>query len=110
MRFTLTHQNLLFCRVPIDPILGFLIRTYKKVGFGRLRYKSLKYLLTQSPGPRFRFSVVPLEEGKGFRMPSGGLGFKRPFFWDDGGGSRFGFRFRKAVRRGCTIEDMFEVS
>ena len=34
---TLTHQNLLFSRVPINSILGFIIRTDKKVGFGRLR-------------------------------------------------------------------------
>ena len=34
---TLTHQNLLFCRVPINPILGFTIRTYKKVGFSGSR-------------------------------------------------------------------------
>ena len=34
---TLTHQNLLFCRVPINLILGLIIRTYKEVGFGRLR-------------------------------------------------------------------------
>ena len=33
---TLTHQNLLFCRVPINSILGFIIRN-KKVGFGSLR-------------------------------------------------------------------------
>ena len=26
-----------FCRVPIHSILGFIIRTYKKVGFGSLR-------------------------------------------------------------------------
>ena len=26
-----------FCRVPINSILGFIIRTDKKVGFGRLR-------------------------------------------------------------------------
>ena len=31
--FALTYQNLLFCRVPINSILGFIIRTYKKVGF-----------------------------------------------------------------------------
>ena len=35
---TLTYQNLLFCRVLINCILGFIIRTYKKVGFGSLRY------------------------------------------------------------------------
>ena len=35
---TLTYQNLLFCRIPINPILGFIIRTYKKVGFSRSRY------------------------------------------------------------------------
>ena len=33
---TLTYQNLLFCRVPINSILGFIIGAYKKVGFGRL--------------------------------------------------------------------------
>ena len=36
--YTLTYQNLLFCRVPINSILGFIIRTYKKVGLGSLRY------------------------------------------------------------------------
>ena len=35
---TLTKQNLLFCRVPMNFILGFIIGTYKKVGFGSLRY------------------------------------------------------------------------
>ena len=38
---TLTYQNLLFCRVPVNSILGCIIRTYgtcKKVGFGSLRY------------------------------------------------------------------------
>ena len=35
---TLTYQNLLFCRVPIKSLLGSILRTYKKVGFGRLRY------------------------------------------------------------------------
>ena len=35
--YTLTYQNLLFCRVPIKSILGFTIRTYKKVGFGSFR-------------------------------------------------------------------------
>ena len=38
---TLTYQNLLCCRVPINSILGSIIRTYKKVGFGSLRYKPL---------------------------------------------------------------------
>ena len=37
-RYTLTYQNLLFCRVPINSILGFTIRTYKKVGFGSLKH------------------------------------------------------------------------
>ena len=27
-----------FVGVPINSVLGFVIRTYKKVGFGRLRY------------------------------------------------------------------------
>ena len=35
---TLTYQNLLFSRDPINSILGFIIRTYKKVGLGRLGY------------------------------------------------------------------------
>ena len=34
---SLTYQNLPKSRVPINAILGFIIRTYKKVGFGRLR-------------------------------------------------------------------------
>ena len=34
---TLAYQNLLFCRVPINSILGFIIRTYKNVGFCSLR-------------------------------------------------------------------------
>ena len=34
---TLAYQNLLFCRVPINSILGFIVRTYKEVGFGSLR-------------------------------------------------------------------------
>ena len=34
---TLAYQTLLFCMVPINSILGFIIRTYKKAGFGRLR-------------------------------------------------------------------------
>ena len=29
----ITYQNLLFCRVPINPMLGFIMRTYKKLGF-----------------------------------------------------------------------------
>ena len=35
---TLSYHNLLLCRVPINSILGFIIRTYKKVGYGSLRY------------------------------------------------------------------------
>ena len=35
---TLTYQTLQKSRVPIYSILGFIIRTHKKVGFGRLRY------------------------------------------------------------------------
>ena len=34
---TLTYQNLQKSRVPINSIFCFVIRTYKKVGFGRLR-------------------------------------------------------------------------
>ena len=33
---TLTYQNLLFCRFPINSILGCILRTYEKVGYGRL--------------------------------------------------------------------------
>ena len=32
---TLTYQNLLFSRFPINSILGIIIGPYKKVGFGR---------------------------------------------------------------------------
>ena len=35
--YTLTYQNLQKSRVHIYSILGSIIRTYKKVGFGRLR-------------------------------------------------------------------------
>ena len=38
---TLTHQNLLFCNVLIKSILGFKIRTYKKVGYGSLGYNNI---------------------------------------------------------------------
>ena len=34
---TLTYQTLLFCRVPINSIFGFIITNLQKVGFGRLR-------------------------------------------------------------------------
>ena len=34
---TLTYQNLQKSRVPINSILGFIITTYKNIGFGRLR-------------------------------------------------------------------------
>ena len=34
---TLTYQNLHLRRVTINSILGFIIRTYKKIGFGSLR-------------------------------------------------------------------------
>ena len=34
---TWSYQNLLFYRIPINPILGFIIGTYKKVGFSRSR-------------------------------------------------------------------------
>ena len=37
LRPTFNYQDLLFCRVPINPILGFIIITYKKVGLGSLR-------------------------------------------------------------------------
>ena len=48
LSYTLTHQNLLFCRVPIKPILRFIIRTYKKVGFGRLSYRALGFRMRVS--------------------------------------------------------------
>ena len=37
LRLTLTYQNPLFRRVPVISLLGLIIRTYKKVGFGSLR-------------------------------------------------------------------------
>ena len=36
--FGCTYQNLQKNRVPINSIFGFITGTYKKVGFGRLRY------------------------------------------------------------------------
>ena len=35
---TLNYQNLLFCRVPINSILGLKNENLQKVGFGSLRY------------------------------------------------------------------------
>ena len=49
---TLTYQNLQKSRAPINSILGFIIRTYKKVGFGRLRY-------TQNPDSKCPESFAP---------------------------------------------------
>ena len=36
--FTYTYKNLLVCRVPISSTLGYILRTHKQFGFGRLRY------------------------------------------------------------------------
>ena len=36
--YTLTNQNPLFCRAPIDSIYGSILRTYKILGSGWLRY------------------------------------------------------------------------
>ena len=47
---TLTHQNLLYCGVPLNPMLVFIIRTYKAVGFGRLRYSSCRKPLVWGGG------------------------------------------------------------
>ena len=33
IRHTLTYQSLLFCRVLINSVVGFIIRTYEKGGF-----------------------------------------------------------------------------
>ena len=35
--YTLTYQNLLFFRFPINSTLGIIIGPYKKVAFGKLR-------------------------------------------------------------------------
>ena len=35
---SLTNQNPLFCRIPINSIYGFILGTYKIVGSGWLRY------------------------------------------------------------------------
>ena len=52
---SLTYQNLLFCRVPIKSILGFIIRTYKNVGFGRLSFMKC-FQSTIPDGPRCKAS------------------------------------------------------
>ena len=39
---TLTYQNLLFCRAPLNSIVGFITRTYKTVGFESF-YWALEY-------------------------------------------------------------------
>ena len=61
---TLTYQNLLFCRVPINSMLGFIIRTYKKVGFGR--FQVVQHLTEQpstSPSPKGRWKGL-LAQGR----------------------------------------------
>ena len=46
-----TLQALPFCRVPINSILGFIIRTYEKVGFGRLRFIDARLLEATAGSP-----------------------------------------------------------
>ena len=46
-----TLQALPFCRVPINSILGFIIRTYEKVGFGRLRFIDARLLEATAESP-----------------------------------------------------------
>ena len=47
-----------FCRVPIDSILRFIIRTYKRVGFGSLRYIMHIIQLVLSGGSTQIMSVI----------------------------------------------------
>ena len=60
LNHTLTYQNLQKSRVPINSILGFIIRTYQKVGFGRLRYRAF-CKETQTPeAPKSRHTLQKL--------------------------------------------------
>ena len=51
----LTYQNLLFCRVPINFILGLIMGTYKKVGYGS-KVCSRSQTMGGHAGPRCRES------------------------------------------------------
>ena len=66
LKSSLTYQNLLFVGSPINPILGFIIGTYKKVGFSRSRL--------------FAFSVLGFQA---FECRSWGFSIKGPgrAFW-----------------------------
>ena len=57
---TLTHQNLPCCRARLHNRLGLIIRTYKKVGFGRFRVKP-KGLSKWGLGRQAERSVVDFE-------------------------------------------------
>ena len=48
---SLSYQNLLFRRVPINSILGFIIGAYKKVGYGSFRIFRQVWV-HQDSGPR----------------------------------------------------------
>ena len=78
---TLTYQNLLFCRVPINPILGFIIRTYKKVGFGRSRYATYSESPNlEAPGRNSQLFAAQHQaqslNPKGLGLRVSGLGFR----------------------------------
>ena len=73
---TLTYQNLLFCRAPMNSILGFILRTSQKVGFGRLRYTIMR---TQSPWRDLKLEKHPKLQCKApahLGLGAAGLRFK----------------------------------
>ena len=77
MKLALTYQNLLFCRVPINSILRFIIRTCKKVGFGRLRYYTASQK-SKAISVQMGTRALPALLGSGLVLVAGNLGV--PYF------------------------------
>ena len=58
------YQNIPFCRVPINPILGFIISTYKKLGLVGLGTPTHSYTVVYMKSPE-----MPKGRTEGHREP-----------------------------------------
>ena len=58
---TLSYQNLLVCRVPMNSILGFIMRTYKKVGYGSVRYTYKQHKPYRHRVPEQKHAFLPVQ-------------------------------------------------
>ena len=91
LRFTLTHPNLLVRSVPITPIVGFILRTSKKVGFGSIEvgFRGLGFWAPAQLGLQTVRSW--LWPGRIFGVPG------VPLFWGRKGSLRVPLRVRLRV-------------